>query len=286
MASLIPITATVTEAIGSPVKANPGSDAVTEPATCTTAEDRNVHSSVAVDVTPKIVPTQEAYPEFQLAYKYLNTGVFDNKLPDCLITFQRHNGTYGYFVGDRFGRTDGQRADEIAINPQHMDRRPEHILSTLAHEMVHLWQHHLEKAGLGKAGRVGYHNKQWADKMEEIGLIPSDTGKAGGKRTGDRMSHYIEPGGRFALVVEQLLATGFDFTWREIPLPSATSASGSGGGGGTGVGSGSGNKEGGSASRSGKRTKYSCPHGDLNAWAKPGAALVCGTHGAPMKATD
>ena len=245
-------------------------------------DDWNVRSSDAVDVTPKIPPTQEVYPEFQLAYGYLDTHLFDGKLADCcLITLQRHNGTYGFFVGDRFGRTDGQRAGEIAINPQHLDRRPEHILSTLAHEMVHSWQHHF-----GKPGRGGYHNKQWADKMEEIGLIPSDTGKAGGKRTGDRMSHYIKPGGRFASVVEQLLATGFDFTWREIPLASAASAGGSGGGGGNGEGGGSGNVEGGRASLSGKRTKYTCPHGDLNAWAKPGANLVCGTHGAPMKATD
>jgi hypothetical protein len=104
-----------------------------------TGDDWNVHSSDAVDVTPKIVPTQETYPVFQRAFDYLNPGVFDNKVPNCMITLQPHKGSYGYFIGDRYGRTDGQRAGEIAINPQHLDRRPEHILSTLAHEMVHSW---------------------------------------------------------------------------------------------------------------------------------------------------
>jgi len=242
-----------------------------------TAEDWNVHSSDAVDVASKIPLTQKANPEFLLAFEYLNMSLFENKLPDCSITLQRHNGTYGYFVADRFGR------NEIAINPQHLGRKTEDILSTLGHVMTHLWQHHFGKQ---KPARSNYHNKEWAKKMEAIGLIPSDTGKPGGKRMGDAMTHYIEPGGRFALAVKQLLATGFEFTWREIPPPSAASGGGSGGGGGNGEGSGSGGVEGGCASLSGKRTKYTCPYGDLNAWAKPGAALVCGTHGAPMKATD
>jgi hypothetical protein len=59
--------------------------------------------------------------------------------------------------------------------------------------MVHLEQHHF-----GKASRNGYHNKQWAAWMERIGLMPSNTGEPGGKRTGQRMSHYILPDGAFA----------------------------------------------------------------------------------------
>jgi hypothetical protein len=33
--------------------------------------------------------------------------------------------------------------------------------------------------------------------MEEVGLIPSSTGAPGGKRTGQSMSHYIDPDGKF-----------------------------------------------------------------------------------------
>jgi predicted SprT family Zn-dependent metalloprotease len=55
--------------------------------------------------------------------------------------------------------------DEIALNPRtFIDRTDREIVSTLVREMVHLWQFHF-----GKPGRRGYHNKQWATKMEEIG---------------------------------------------------------------------------------------------------------------------
>jgi hypothetical protein len=51
------------------------------------------------------------------------------------------------------------------------------VLSTLVHEQAHLWQHHF-----GKPGRGRYHNREWAAKMVEIGLIPSATGEPGGKQ--------------------------------------------------------------------------------------------------------
>ena len=37
------------------------------------------------------------------------------------------------------------------------------------------------------------------------------------------------------------------------------------------------------ASKSGKRVRYICPHGDMKAWAKHGAKLVCGEHMEPME---
>jgi hypothetical protein len=47
------------------------------------------------------------------------------------------------------------------------------ILSTLVHEMVHVWQE-----TYGNPSRRGYHNRQWAEKMREVGLQPSSTGLA------------------------------------------------------------------------------------------------------------
>src|SRR3954464_9396682 len=109
---------------------------------------------------------------------------------------QRHKGAYGYFSGERFAKTTNPEefADEIALNPVHFaTRKPIEVLSTLAHEMVHLWQHHT-----GKPPRKGYHDKEWATKMREIGLIPTDTGEVGGKETGQKMTHVINENGRFA----------------------------------------------------------------------------------------
>ncbi len=36
-------------------------------------------------------------------------------------------------------------------------------------------------------------------------------------------------------------------------------------------------------SKSGKRVRYICPHGDMKAWAKARGKLVCGEHMEPME---
>lgn len=95
------------------------------------------------------------------------------------------------------------------MNPDHFGRTDELILSTLAHEMVHVWmQVH------GRPPRRSYHDKQWAAKMKEVGLYPSSTGEPGGKETGAKVSHYIVPSGAFAKAFAKLAATGFKLRWQ------------------------------------------------------------------------
>jgi predicted SprT family Zn-dependent metalloprotease len=137
---------------------------------------------VAFDGTIK--PTKETYDQIQQAYDYLNRALFRSELPNCLVTLQRRNRAYGYFSGDRFGRSDGLVTDEIALNPRHFHNRPvKEVLATLAHEMAHLWQHHH-----GKPGRGRYHNREWAERMKTIGLQPSATGEEGCKRRSENPS--------------------------------------------------------------------------------------------------
>jgi hypothetical protein len=234
------------------------------------SDDWHAHSRDIVGVATGIMPTQETYEQLQTAYDYLNTALIEkflqNRLLHCLITLQRHRGTYGYFAPKRFGRKDGQRTDEMALNPEHFVDGTQEILSTLAHEMVHMWQHHF-----GKPGRGRYHNSEWAAKMRHIGLHPSDTGKEGGKQTGDCVSHYVVADGPFARTVKKLLDSGFEITWAEVK---ATELSSSGDGAG---------QDGAGGSLSGKRTKYKCPQCDLNAWAKAGAELLCGKDNMTME---
>jgi len=222
-----------------------------------------------------VSPTEETYTGFQKAYDFLNRKIFDGELPNCLITLQRRNRTYGYFSGDRFGRTDGVVTDEIALNPSHFHNRTvADVLSTLAHEMVHLWQHHH-----GTPGRGRYHNRQWAGRMKAIGLQPSSTGQEGGDETGDSVSHYILPDGPFDRAVRTLLTRGFSIQWTEKPPP-AVKAPGEDEGADGGEG---GEAEG---TKSGKRVKYTCPRCHLNAWAKHDVQLVCGTDMAAMESTS
>src|SRR5688500_11105534 len=126
-------------------------------------------------------------------------------------------------------------------------RTDKEILSTLVHEMAHCWQ-----TTHGNASRRGYHNREWAHKMQAIGLMPTDTGDAGGNTTGQHMTHFIMPAGRFDQLADQLLASGFRLNWQSQALT----------------------RKGVAPSRN--KTKYVCPTCAQNEWAKPAAHLICG----------
>jgi hypothetical protein len=196
-------------------------------------------------------PTRQTYTSLATAYDFFNRELFSDSLPPCLITMQRHKGAYGYFSGERFASVANPKdiADEIALNPAHFaEQKPVKVLSTLVHEMVHLWQHHT-----GNPPRKGYHDRQWAAKMHEIGLIPSETGQPGGKETGQKMTHYIEENGRFALAVHTFLADNPAILYSDQASDINTRKK-----------------------KRASKTKYTCPICGLNAWAKPDAPLICG----------
>lgn len=156
-------------------------------------------------------PTNEAYSELQQVFDHFNKHLFNDKLPPCLITLQRKKNTYGYYCHERFVNANGETTDEIAMNPtffHHSDLLE--ITQTIVHEMVHAKQQHF-----GKPGRGSYHNKEWAAMMEEIGLMPSSTGKPGGKKTGDCMSDYPIEGGKFLEAFELLATNDFKISWAD-----------------------------------------------------------------------
>lgn len=138
-------------------------------------------------------PSQEIYSGLQSAYDHFNRSLFGGELPQAMIVLHRKRGAHGYFWAKQFSdRTGESSLDEIALNPASLIRDEQEALSTLVHEMCHLWQHHF-----GKPSRSGYHNGEWATKMESVGLVPSDTGEEGGKQTGQNMTHYIADGGAY-----------------------------------------------------------------------------------------
>jgi hypothetical protein len=243
-------------------------------------------------------PTSQTYDNLLLAYRFMNEALFGGILPPCLITLQREKKTYGYFSGGRFkyASDDSRSTDEIALNPTYFrteGRDDQGVISTLVHEMAHLWQHHY-----GKPGRGRYHNDQWAEKMKEIGLIPSSTGQPGGKETGDCMSHYIEDKGAFARAYRDLLVQKFKLEWIEPAAPAAVDPAGikpprksprppvedDDGLIDAPISDPEGIENEPSPPKPDRsnRLKYTCPGCNLNAWAKPGANFVCGDCEQPM----
>ena len=167
-------------------------------------------------------PTTETYQEFQTAFDFFNAELFGDAMPHCLITLQRHTRSMGYYHAERFVSHDGMsRVDEIALNPTYFAVQTiENTLSTLVHEMVHLWQFHN-----ATPSRTGYHNKEWAKRMEVIGLMPSHTGRAGGRKVGQQMDHYVIAGGPFSATCATLLTRDFRLSWFDrftAPVPGWT----------------------------------------------------------------
>lgn len=210
-------------------------------------------------------PTAETYEELQSAYDHFNRSLFGGELPPCLITLQREKRTYGYYCMERFVNRTGTKTDEIAMNPAWFAvRSVEEVLSTLAHEMAHLWQAHF-----GKPGRARYHNKEWGDKMEALGLMPSNTGEPGGKRTGDQMTHYIIEGGAYARSCASLLTKDFTLSWMDRFPPFEPDKAGIEGLAALGVEV---PKE---PKNKSNRIKYTCPSCSTNVWGKPALRLRC-----------
>jgi SprT-like family protein len=222
-------------------------------------------------------PTAEAYGEFQAAFDFFNLRLFSGSLRRCLITLPHHGPAVGgYFSPARFISNNVPRVttDEIALNPIHFKGRDAtEVLQTLVHEMCHQWQEHF-----GKPSRRGYHNHQWAERMEHIGLMPSSTGKPGGDKTGQHMGDYVIPDGPFDLAAKELLRNRFRISWYDRLaeyLIRFTQA----GGVPSNVDHGDTDRP---SSPPGRRQKFSCPDRHVNAWAKPSAKLLCGTCGSAL----
>lgn len=192
--------------------------------------------------------TEQVYSTFDKAYAFFNARLFENRLPDSLITLQRKSRSQGHFGAERFQERNGkEKVAELNLNPDYfVDRTDTEILSTLVHELTHVQQQ-----SSGTPSRGGYHNKQWAGMMESIGLMPSSTGEEGGSKTGQNMTHYIIEGGAFDIACRDFLKMG-GLEWESVVYAAV------------------------SGERKKTRWKFTCPECAQNAWAKENARLMCG----------
>jgi predicted SprT family Zn-dependent metalloprotease len=235
-------------------------------------------------------PTQQIYKELQQLFDHFNDRLFNNELPPCLLTLQRHKNTYGYFSKNRFTNTHKEYVSEIALNPEYFSTIPiVEVAQTVVHEMVHFLQF-LK----GKPGRGRYHNKEWANMMKEVGLMPSSTGKPGGKETGDRMADYPIEGGLFLKAFDELMTNEFKISWADR-FPPKEKIINSINTGETKI------EEWGDLTIYGlienpqngmvepitenksNRVKFSCPKCNSNIWAKPKIKAICGDCNIPFE---
>ena len=154
-------------------------------------------------------PTPELYGQLLHIYDHFNQELFGGELSTCMITVQREKNTTGFFIPERWSNVKGKRYHEIALHPGHfVNRKLIELFQTMVHEQCHLWQREF-----GSPSRPGYHNQEWAAKMDSIGLIPSSTGRPKGKRTGQRMMDYPAKNGPFTASSLKLVSEGFQLNW-------------------------------------------------------------------------
>lgn len=223
-------------------------------------------------------PTAKFYGLFQYIFDYYNEHLFNNEIKDCIIIVERRANTMGHFTFKQWFHLEEKEIDELALNPTYFLKFPLiEICQTIVHEMCHGWQFHY-----GKPSRRGYHNKEWSIKMQDIGLMPSSTGKEGGKKTGQSMNDYPIKDGLFLEVTEQLLNneifTGLfyevnpnilDMISEDKPLfdqiKNLSLVEGQLG-----------------TTKPKTKTKYSC--GCSNVWGKPNLSIICGDCGNSFEA--
>ena len=188
-------------------------------------------------------PSLTQWGAYQAAFDYFNSVLFDGSLPQCILNFSRSARYRGFFAWERW-HNEEQDIHEISLNPDLLDDPLIQTMSTLVHEMAHLWKFEFGK----KQSRSGYHCREWATKMVEIGLQPFNINKPE-KQTGFKVSHLIISGGRFE-VAFNAMPEEFAIPWKSKPFQATTSPSRS------------------------DKVKYTCgcPH---NVWGKSGLYLIC-----------
>lgn len=131
-------------------------------------------------------------------FDHYNKHLFNEQLPFCRIELtERHKG----FVTKRFNRLKTQTENGVRIYlKKELAAAPLDIQhSDIVHNMCHYWQYLF-----GRNINYGvYHNSELSDKMQSIGLMPSSTGKPGGKKKGPNLKHYIIENGLFSSALKE-----------------------------------------------------------------------------------
>lgn len=199
------------------------------------------------------------YEILHAAFDYFNDEMFDGQLPPAIIVMHRKRGAHGYFHPNQWllrgeDHDTEEGLHEIALNPETMGRDAREVLSTLAHEMAHHWDHLF-----GKVPKSG-HGPTWAAKMDEIGLTPTSTGEPGGKRTGRKVTHMIVDGGPFDEAYDEFVKVFPDAVgvFAKTPVKAEKKKDLS-------------------------KVKFSCPCCNANAWAKHTMRIICGECDEEMK---
>ena len=121
-----------------------------------------------------------AIDELQRNFKKLNDIYFGGKLEKPVITILTDNkgGAYGWIsINKVWSSKDKKYYREINLCAEYLNRPAELVITTLLHEMVHLYNIQNNIQDCSRAGT--YHNKFFKDTAEKCGLTVERSEKYG-----------------------------------------------------------------------------------------------------------
>lgn len=114
--------------------------------------------------------TSRAAGYLEKMFRALNQDFFGGEIDEPIITIQNKSDSYGHVTVLKTWSIKGQeeKRHELNISSAYMARPIEEVVSTMLHEMVHLWnlKNNIQDCSRGQT----YHNKKFREKAIEIGL--------------------------------------------------------------------------------------------------------------------
>lgn len=100
----------------------------------------------------------------ETAFWVLNRVYFNDELPEAVITIQSSQRAYGHITVRKVWKDSFDSYHEINIAAEYLNRPVENIISTLLHEMCHLYAMENHIKDTSNQGR--YHNKRFKEIAE------------------------------------------------------------------------------------------------------------------------
>lgn len=117
----------------------------------------------------ELVRTSRVSGYIEKMYRQLNADKFNGELEEPIITIQSTPRAYGHVTCGKVWKSKDSFRYELNIGAGTLDRPIESVVSTLLHEMVHIYNlmHDIQDCSRGNT----YHNKKFRDKAVEVGLV-------------------------------------------------------------------------------------------------------------------
>ena len=142
----------------------------------------------------EITKTSRLAGQLEKMFHLLNQDMFGGQLEQPVITIQSTPRAFGHYSVSKVWTVSGEeQRHEINIAAGTLDREIEYTTATLLHEMCHMFNdtvlHVQDCSGSSRA----YHNKQFKETAESVGLIVTRSEKYGWAHTapGDSLLEWL-----------------------------------------------------------------------------------------------